>query len=281
MPIWVFAVVITSSFFQAWWNFHLKKTPIDRSAFLMVGWFLFGIIATPISILFMDKPFEWNWLYFIIPTGIFQGLYLLVLCWAYSVSDISLVFPVARGVGLGLTSIGLTLAGKSSISQMGWIGIGTIMIGAISLGSVDIKTVRGRTGLLASLIIACIIAFYSVVDSFGAQKIPNAFYVIIMNVTGPLCAFPFVYKRRPADVLVAFRQYKLQGILVGLAGTLAYVVVISMFRYAPPAYVLALREVSIVIATVLGIRYLGESKSIRKYIAIGLIVAGIFCIKLA
>jgi uncharacterized membrane protein len=132
MPIWVFAVVITSSFFQAWWNFHLKKTPIDRSAFLLVGWFLFGLIGTPVSIFFMDKPFQWEWLYFIIPTGMAQGVYLLVLCWAYSVSDISLVFPVARGVGLGLSSIALTLVGKSSISQMGWIGISTIMVGAIS-----------------------------------------------------------------------------------------------------------------------------------------------------
>lgn len=281
MPIWVFAVVIASSFFQAWWNFHLKKTPIDRSAFLLVGWFLFGLIFTPISIIFMDKPFQWEWLYFIIPTGIAQGMYLLVLCWAYSVSDISLVFPVSRGAGLGLLSVALALLGKSSISYLGWIGIIAIMLGVMSLGSVDIKTARGRKGLLASLLIAVVVAFYSVVDSFGSQEIPIPFYVMIMNITGPLFAFPFVYRSRKADVLIAFQKYKLQGILVGLAGTAAYMIVVFMFRYSTPAYVLALREVSVVIATALGVVYLGESKSLRKYIGIAFILTGIICIKLA
>lgn len=281
MPIWVFAVVVFSSFFQAWWNFHLKKTPIDRSAFLMVGWFLFGVVATPISVLLLDKPFEWDWIYFIIATGVLQGLYLLVLCWAYSVSDISMVFPVARGSSLGLTALSLSLLGQSPLSKTGALGVATIMLGAMCLGSVDLKTTRGRTGLLASLIIALIIASYSVIDSYGAQKIPVVFYVMVMNITGPLCAFPFVYHRRKADVIVAFKQYKFEGFLVGLAGSLAYIVVIAMFKYAPPTYVLALREISIVFAAVLGITLLKESKPLRKLIGISLILVGIVCIKLA
>ncbi|MCC6138609.1 MAG: EamA family transporter [Bdellovibrionaceae bacterium] len=281
MPIWVFAVVLFSSFFQAWWNFHLKKTPIDRSAFLVVGWFLFGLVATPISIFFLDKPFEWSWMYYIVATGVLQGLYLLILCWAYSVSDISMVFPVARGTSLGITALSLSLLGQSPLSGMGLAGIATIVTGAICLGSVDLKTARGRTGLLASLLIALIIGFYSVIDSYGALKIPVPFYVIVMNIIGPICAFPFVYHRRKADVIVAMKQYKLQGFIVGLAGSAAYIVAISMFKYAPPTYVLALREISIVFAAILGIVFLKESKPLRKLIGIGLILVGIIFIKLA
>lgn len=281
MPIWVFAVVVISAFFQAWWNFHLKKTPIDRSAFLLMGWVVFGLVSTPISLFFIDKPFQWEWLYFILSTGFAQGIYLLVLCWAYAVSDISLVFPVARGASIVVTAITLYALGANPISTVGWAGIGAIAFGAMSMGSVDLHTARGRTGLFASLLMAMIIASYSVIDSFGAQEIPIVFYVMVMNLTGPLFAFPYVYHRRKADVIVAFKNYKWEGFLVGLAGSLAYIVVISMFQYSSAAYVLALREVSIVFAAVLGIRFLGERRSLRKYVGIGCILLGILLIKMA
>lgn len=281
MPVWVFGVVVVSSFFQAWWNFHLKKTPIDRSAFLLMGWVVFGLVSVPISLFFIDKPFQWNWLFFIFATGFAQGIYLLILCWAYSVSDISLVFPVARGASIVFTAITLSILGAFPISLTGWAGIGAIAVGAMSMGSVDLQTVRGRTGLMASLMIAVIIASYSVIDSFGAQEIPIVFYVMVMNLAGPLFAFPFVYHRRKADVIIAFKNYKWQGFLVGLAGSAAYIVVISMFKYSSAAYVLALREVSIVFAAIMGIRYLGESRAPRKFIGIGFILFGILLIKLA
>lgn len=246
-----------------------------------MSWLVFGLIATPISLFFIDKPFQWNWLFFIFATGFAQGIYLLILCWAYSVSDISMVFPVARGSSIVFTALTLAVIGDFPISTTGWMGIGAIATGAICMGSVDLHTLRGRTGLMASLLIAVIIASYSVIDSFGAQEIPIVFYVMVMNLVAPLFAFPFVYHRRKADVIVAFKSYKWQGFWVGLAGSAAYVVVISMFQYSSAAYVLALREVSIVIAAILGIRYLGESRAPRKFVGIGFILFGILLIKLA
>jgi drug/metabolite transporter (DMT)-like permease len=281
MSLAIFAVVVLSSVFQAWWNFHLKKTPIDRSAFLLVSWFFFGLIATPVSLFFINKPFQWEWLFFIAATGFAQGMYLLILCWAYSVSDISLVFPVARGASVGFSAVVLSMVGGYSISVLGWIGIATVVVGAMCMGSVDLKTERGRLGLIASLMIAMIITSYSVIDTFGAQEIPIVFYVIVMNLTAPIVAFPFVYRKKRQDVLLAWRHYKREGFLVALAGSAAYLVVIWTFNYASPAYVLALREVSIVFASIMGIHFLKESRPKRKIIGIVLILFGIICIKLA
>lgn len=281
MSFWVFSVVMMSSLFQAWWNFHLKKTPIDRSAFLMVSWFLFGLLVTPISLFFINKPFRVEWLFFICATGFAQGMYLLILSWAYSVSDISLVFPIARGASVGLSAVVLSFIGSYPISGMGWVGIAMVVAGAMSLGIVDLHTERGRLGLVASLIIAVIITSYSVIDSFGAKEIPVFFYVIVMNLTAPIVAFPFVFRKKRKDVLIALREYKWQGFLVALAGSAAYLVVIWTYRYVSAAYVLALREISIVFAALMGIIYLQEPTSKRKWFGITCILLGILCIKLA
>jgi uncharacterized membrane protein len=57
--------------------------------------------------------------------------------------------------------------------------------------------------------------------------------------------------------------------------------VIWAYSYAPAPYVLALREVSIVIASLLGILYLKESVTRLKIAGISLILIGIVLIKLA
>lgn len=281
MPVWIFIIVVMVSFFHAWWNVRLKKMPINRSAFLIMSWLLFGVIATPVSLFFVDKQPEWDWLFFIIASGIAQALYLLALSWAYSISDISQVFPISRGTAVGLTTAVLFLMGASDVSLLGWVGVGAIVLGAMSMGHVDLKSSSGKKGLLASLAIAIIVCFYSVLDTFGAQKIPVIFYVIIMNITGSLFALPFIFRKRKSDIALAFKHYKWEGFWVGFAGSAVYLVILWTFQYATPAYVLALREVSIVFAVLLGWFSLKESISLSKVIGISFIVLGIVCIKLA
>lgn len=267
--------------FQAWWNFHLKKVNVDKSAFLMVGWFFFGAIATPLSFFFMDEPFQWRWLLFVITTGIAQGFYLVVLSWAYTVADISVVFPIARGASVGYTTLVLALIGGYSLSLIGIMGIVCVIAGAFFLGSVEFRNKANRTGLMLALVLAMIIASYSVIDSFGAQEIPILFYVLSMNLAAPLAAFPFLYASRKKDLRRAWKEHKWQGFLVAAAGSGGYLIVIWAFRWAPAPYVMALREVAIVFATFLGVYYLKEKIYWRKAVALVFILLGIALLKMA
>lgn len=281
MTLGVFLIVIASSFFQAWWNFRLKKASVDRASFLLVGWLVFGLIATPVSLFFIDKPFEWRWMYFILATGFAQGLYLMALSFAYSLSDMSLVFPISRGTAVALSAVVLSFLGGSDVSMLGWCGVGAIAIGAMSTGRVDFKTAQGKKGLLLSVIIALIVCSYSVIDTFGAREIPIFFYVLVMNIVGPLWALPFIYKHKKKDILKTLKNHKLEGFLVGLAGSGPYFIVLWAFQFAQPAYILALREVSILFALFLGVRKLKEQVSLEKIIGIALILVGIVFIKMA
>lgn len=281
MPLSVFFVVTLSSLFQAWWNFHLKKTEADKASFLMVGWFLFGIVATPISLFFMETPFSNSWWPFILSTGLAQGLYLLALTKAYTVADISLVFPVARGLSVALTAVVIAGMGTSTLSRTGMLGISLVVFGAVSLGSYELRSPNAKKGLFLAFVLAGLVATYTVIDSLGAQQIPIVFYVLSMNIVAPLFAFPFLYRSRKKHIVDVFKNYKMQGGLVAFAGSFGYLIVIWAYKHAPAPYVVALREISIVFATLLGVYILKERIYRRKVIGIALILAGILIIRLA
>ena len=281
MPLSVFFVVTMSSLFQAWWNSHLKKTDADKASFLMVGWFLFGIIATPISLFFMETPFSNSWWPFILSTGLAQGFYLLALTKAYTVADISLVFPVARGLSVALTAMAIAVIGTTSLSGVGVLGISLVVLGAVSLGSYELRSKDSKKGLFLAFVLAVLVATYTVIDSLGAQQIPIVFYVLSMNIAAPVFAFPFLYKGRKKQIAQVFKNYKLQGFFVAFAGSFGYLIVIWAYKHAPAPYVVALREISIVFATLLGVYVLKEKIYGRKVMGVALILAGILIIRLA
>jgi len=281
MSLFVFLAVTASSFFQAWWNFHLKKVDADKAAFLTVGWFFFGVVMTPISLFFLDKPFDIRWLQFVITTGFAQGIYLVVIAWAYTIADISVVFPIARGASVGYTTLVLSLIGGYTLSTFGLAGIGLVVAGAVSLGTVEFRNRDSRLGIGLALLLAVIVTSYSVIDSFGAKEIPIFFYVVSMNITAPLFALPFLFKTKKKDMKIAWQKYKWQGFLVAAAGSFGYMIVVWSFKSAPAPYVLALREVAIVFAAIMGVHYLKEKIYARKVVGISLILLGIFFLKLA
>jgi drug/metabolite transporter (DMT)-like permease len=281
MSLALFVVVITASVLQAWWNFHLKKIETDKSAFLLVSWMFFGVISTPISLLFLDKPFSMTWVPFILSSGVAQGFYLVLLCWAYTVADISLVYPIARGLSIGLTTVVLTFMGAHNLTPTGTVGIISVVIGSVCLGSFEFKDSRSRAGILLAVALAVVVTTYSVVDSFGAKEIPVIFYVLFMNITAPVFAFPFLWRGRKKAIKAAWRDHKWRGLAVAAAGSGGYLIVLLAYQRAPAPYVLALREVSIVFATILGVKYLGEKVYLRKVIGICLILAGILLVKMA
>ncbi len=281
MSFGIFLLVIAASFFQAWWNFHLKKVNVDKSAFLFVGWLSLGIVSVPFSLFFMDKPLDPSWWHFVLATGLVQGIYLVALSTAYTLADVSLVFPLARGMSIALTTITLVVFAKLPVSVVGMIGIGVIFTGAMLLAFRNWSTEKTRKAMLLAVGIALLVSSYTVIDSFGAKKIPLFFYVAIMNIAAPLSALPWLYRSKKNHFVYVFKNHLLLAFLVGLAGSAAYLIVVWAYSFAPAPYVLALREVSIVMASLLGIIYLKEPVTRLKITGIAFILAGILLIKLA
>ena len=74
---------------------------------------------------------------------------------------------------------------------------------------------------------------------------------------------------------VFFHKHWRPALLVAGLSAASYSLVLHALSYAPLSYVATLRESSILIATVLGVVYLGEALTVRKVIAASAIVVGI------
>ena len=132
---------------------------------------------------------------------------------------------------------------------------------------------------MIALAIGCVVATYSVVDSFAVKVVPPLFFVAVINLVPGALAAPVLLTRYRGDVVTILGKHRREAFLVAAGGSIAYFLVLTAFQKSNAAYVVAVREFSVVIATVLGIIFLKESLYRRKIIAIALIVAGMVIIK--
>ncbi len=282
MDLVVFTAVLFSAFFQASWNFATKRSKSNKTALLAVGWFLFGIILLPIAVAVTPfQDFSPVWLKFIIASGLIHGAYVCFLGWGYTIGEISVVYPIARGLGI----VGTTLLSISfnihQLSLIGFSGIVAVVAGTILIGLKEIPQKEKRLAFFAATLIATTVSGYSVVDSLGAKIVPAFLYIVAMNLLAPFFAGPFLFLRLKSELAITFKHHKVEALIVALAGSFAYVIILWAFQRSPVSYVAALRECSVVIASIMGIVLLKEQIYKRKVIGIALILCGSILIKMA
>ena len=133
MSLGIFIFVLAAAIFHALWNFAARKV----SGNLVVIWLalLTGcVLIFPVVIVIViygdsNGSFTIYNVSCVISTGVLHAVYFALLSRAYERSEISVVYPIARGTGVGLTAICALLLLKEEISILGAIGILMILIG--------------------------------------------------------------------------------------------------------------------------------------------------------
>jgi len=132
-----------------------------------------------------------------------------------------------------------------------------------------------------ALINACVIASYTLVDGAGARVSgePVTYTAWIFLITAvPMVAWTAI--RRPRVLAQAFRTQWWIAIVGGLGNVGAYGLVLWAMTKAPVAAVAALRETSILFATVVAVFILKERADRYRILSTVLIVAGAIVIRL-
>jgi drug/metabolite transporter (DMT)-like permease len=276
-----FLLIILSAFIQATWNFVAKKSSANRAVLIYVGWFMVGLITLPAASLVTDfSNFSPTWLYFIISSSVIHIAYVAFLGWGYAKGDISMVYPIARGVGIAGTTI-VALFISVDVALCGILGIICITSGTALIGLRESFRKESQHAFFIAVGTGIIVAAYSIVDSAAVKTVPPLFYVAAINLIPAVLAAPILLLRYRPEVGIVLRTHKKESFFVAAAGTVAYVLILYAFQKTPAAYVVALREFSVVIAAGLGVVVLKEKLYKRKIIAIVLILVGMVIIKLA
>ena len=193
---------------------------------------------------------------------------------------------MARGLGVALVPlVALPLFGER-LSWLGSLGVGLVVLGIVALSALPAATPRSiaRAGAGAgtawALVTGLTIAAYSLVDKAGVARLHPMPYIALMGVGLSVVLAPVVLADRPALGREWRRHWR--TILVASAMTLtAYLLVLFAFRLSKAGYVVAAREVSIVISVVIGRVWFGERRLAARLVGAGLVLAGLVCLALA
>ena len=215
-------------------------------------------------------------------TGLIHGAYFHLLARAYQLGEISIVYPVARGSGIGLTALFAVLLLKEPITANGMIGIALISSGILLMGRAALKQRNGASsGVGMALCVGATIVGYSLIDKVGVAHVAPIPYLFFMSLISTGVLAPFVLSRYRGDLKNIWREYKTHILVIGVGANGTYLLILFAFQTGNVSYIVALREFAVVIGSALGVLLLKETMTRPKLIAIIAITLGLIFIKLA
>jgi drug/metabolite transporter (DMT)-like permease len=282
----VFALVLASATIHVCWN-ALGKRSGDKVAFALATLLVSTIVLAPAFVarrLMSPGPWTGEGLVCGVLSGLFEALYFALLFSAYHHVDLSVAYPLSRGVApvFALVAGGLLLHEWVALPE--GVAVATILVGvgAVSL-SVRRSDGEGRIGLgmLFAVATGAMIAGYHVVDRRAmtlAAKPDSLEFMFLKHVFIVLFLAAFLWLRGNGvrqRLAGEWRRSPLTVLAVGVMTPLAYFLILLALTRGNVTYVSAGRNIGIVLSTLVGKLLLGETVRGWRWLGVALILAGI------
>ncbi len=265
---------------HAGWNFFTKKTEANKISVLWFGWVIAGVTVLPVAIVVTDfSAFNSNWIPYLLLTGVTHAAYLYTLGMSYNIGEMSLIYPISRGLAIFFTISIMLLFKLETISGQGALGVIFLVLGIVSIAIKRLRDLEKREVMLLSARTGLFISIYSIIDKISLNYIPPLFYITMMFIITSLILLPIVMKHINGHTWVVIRRHKAYSGAIGLISFFTYYLVLLAMESSPASYVVALRELSIVFGSILGMWLLKEESNRRKILGIGIIMLGAYIIK--
>jgi drug/metabolite transporter (DMT)-like permease len=242
VPVSAFLLALAAAFVHATWNLLLARAR-DPEAATAVALVVSVVAFAPVAgaVWEVDRDV---WPY-AVASGALELGYFSLLAAAYRRAELSVVYPLARGLAPVLVLVvGLAALGAGSSAGQ---AAGVCLVGA------GVLLVRGfgrhpdSRGAFFGLAIAGCIAAYTLVDDRGIEH-ANAISYLELTMLFP--AIVYAAGMAGWKGLPALRAELGPGaVAAGLATFVAYALVLAALDLAPAAPVAAVRETSVVLAT--------------------------------
>ncbi len=278
-------LVLVAALLHAGWNVVAKKASGDGH-FMLLVYALHALVWAPVGLWagWNELP-RWGWVQWslIVASGITNLVYFHALLRGYAVSDLTVVYPVARGTGPLVAAVGALLLLGESMTWLSGLGVlavtgGVFLIaggpGLWAKAHDPAQRARVRAGLAWGSLTGLTIAGYTLIDGYAVKVWLVS--PLLIGYLGNLVRIPFVLpvalRNRVRFAAVCRAQWK-HALLISTISPMAYVLVLYAVRLAPLSHVAPAREVSMLFAALLGGKLLGEGER-------GLRLAGAACIAL-
>ncbi|MEJ8846446.1 DMT family transporter [Variovorax rhizosphaerae] len=292
MPLSAFGLILLAGVIHASWNIAAKKANGDARFALQSGVFLMMVWA-PLGIAVgWDVVPTWGWTEwgFVTASGALHVVYYVTLLRGYRKSDLTVVYPLARGSGPLLSSLFAILFLGESISLTGLAGIVGVVGGVFLVaGGPQLwratqdpaRRERVHKGLRYGVLTGAFIAAYTVTDSYAVKVL--AMSPILVDYMGGFVRVVLLLPAALRDRAEAARLWRLQwkyALLVAVISPVSYVLVLYAVQQAPISHVAPAREVSMLFAALIGGHLLREGDRLLRLIGAAFIAAGVIALAL-
>jgi uncharacterized membrane protein len=277
-----FGLILVAAISHAGWNYGAKRVSGNLSVIWLGNWFA-SLLCLPFASYFVWRSgLSFQDILFLGLVALIHTLYFYFVHKVYLRGEISTVYPLARGIGVGGTALIATFLLEEPISRLGMVGIASICLGALTLGLKD-WNVRERREIFFSCVgLGGTIVGYSLIDKLGVQVIHPVIYVFAVYFIPSVYLTPFILMTaRRQEIKTACLSLKGYAFLVGVGSMATYLLVLFTLTLSRVSYVVAVREFSVAIGAILGITLFGESFSFRRGVGIAVILFGLICIRWA
>lgn len=274
--------VLLAALLHASWNAMIKggsDVLFDTTAIVAGA----GFVALPFLFI-VPLPARESWP-FIFGSIVVHLAYYFCMINAYRTGDLSLVYPIMRGVAPLITAILGIFWLREWPGAISWSGMLLISVGVIALAlrPLGMQWLAGHQRAVGfALANAAVIATYTIIDGAGARASGNAWsYVVWLIVLDALPLSLYMLATRRAEFLKALNRRKRNGLAGGGLSAAAYGISLWAMTKAPVALVASLRETSVLFATLLGAYMLKERLTLRRWVGVGAVLVGVVALKAA
>jgi drug/metabolite transporter (DMT)-like permease len=267
MPASALLLALGAAALHACWNVLLARSRDVRAATTVALGLAVVLFAPVAALTWRVEAAAVPW---IVASAVLELAYFFLLTTAYRGSDVSLVYPVARGTAPVLVLLGATFAGATL--ARGQV-VGVLVVAA---GVVLVRGVHGRAdarGIALALAIAATIAGYTLVDKEGIQHASAISYLELVLAPVALAAVLSYSSRGRLSLLRAELGAATLGAALATFG--AYALVLAALSLASAPAVAAIRESSILFAVALAALALREPVGKARLGGAALVVAGV------
>ncbi len=286
MTFFALALVLVAAVFHATWNLLAKRVGAGGAIFVWLFGLFSVFIYAPLAlgvILLQGPHLGPAQLVFMFGSGALHLGYFVVLQRGYAVGDLSLVYPLARGTGPLLASVGAVVLLGERPGVVAVSGILLITLGVLLLTR-EPGSLRGPglgMGVIYGLLTGGFIAAYTLWDkqAVSALLIPPLLQSWATTLVTVALLTPLAVRHRK-EALSLWQAHKPEVLGIAVLSPLSYILVLTALVFTPVSYVAPAREISILIGVLMGTQLLAEGHTASRLLAAGSMVAGVAALAL-
>lgn len=275
LPLPLVALILFAALMHASWNVIAKRSS-DPFLGVTLVISLCSVVAFP-AIFFVPFPAPASWP-FLAGSVLTHLAYNMALGYGYRIADLSIVYPVSRGMAPILVTLNAWLLVGETQSILAIFAVLLISLGIVSFAldrPIQSGGTSSRKALLLGMTIGIIITLYQLCDGLGVRQAGDKYsYIVWLFVPeGPALLLACLLIGR-TDIFTFARHHWKKASLGAVMGTGSYAIAIYAAAQGSLGHVSALRETSVVFGTAMSALILKERFRKLRYFAAGLVALG-------